>query len=315
MSAFLRHIPWKRMLGRLGSSAIVLLGAVTIAFLITRVIPGDPARAMAGPRADAATLEKIRHDLHLNEALWMQLGRYLGGLLQGDLGQSYITHESVRQAVFERLPATLLLGCTSALLWMAIAIPLGMATALRPGSVLDYAVLILATLGLSLPSFWIASFLQYQLAYRSGLFPVAGFYSWRHLLLPSLTLVLILAGYYARIVHTSMTQTLASNYIRTAQASGIGLYRILFIHALRNALIPVLTIFGMDLAGVLGGVALIESVFAIPGIGMLAVQAITTLDAPIILGTVILGAFLVVAANLAVDLLYPLLDPRLRSQS
>jgi peptide/nickel transport system permease protein len=301
-----------RFLTRLGSSLLVLIGAVTVAFLVTRVIPGDPARAMAGPRADAATLERIRNELHLNEPLYRQLARYLAGLAHGDLGKSYITNQPVREALLQRLPATFMLGLTSAAIWMAIAIPLGVLTAMRPGSAFDYVVLTAATLGVSLPSFWIASFLQYELAYRAGWFPVAGFATWRHLLLPSLTLVIIMSGYYARIIHASMTQTLSSPFIRTAAASGVGTFRLLFVHALRNALIPVLTIFGMDLAGILGGVALIEHVFAVPGIGMLAVQAISTLDGPIILGTVVVGATLVVLANLAVDLLYPLLDPRLR---
>jgi peptide/nickel transport system permease protein len=304
---------WLGVATRLGSSLLVLLGAITIAFVITRVIPGDPARAMAGPRADVATLERIRAELHLKDPLYLQLGRYFVGLAHGDLGKSYITNQPVREAIFERLPATFLVGITSAALWMALAIPLGVATSARPGSAFDYFVLAAATLGVSLPSFWIASFLQYELAYRAGLFPVAGFTYWRHVLLPALTLVVILGGYYARIVHTSMTQTLASGYIRTAQAMGVGPFRLLFVHALRNALIPVITIFGMDLAGILSGVALVEHVFAVPGIGMLAVQAISTLDGPIILGAVIVSAVLVVVANLAVDLLYPILDPRLRS--
>jgi peptide/nickel transport system permease protein len=218
----------------------------------------------------------------------------------------------VREALLQRLPATFILGLNSAVIWMLIAIPIGVITATRPGSAFDYFVLTAATLGISLPSFWIGSFLQYELAYRAGWFPVAGFQTWRHVLLPSLTLVIIMAGYYARIVHTSMMQTLSSQYIRTATAVGVGKFRLLFIHAIRNALIPVLTIFGMDLAGILGGVALIEYVFGVPGIGMLAVQAISTLDGPIILGTVVVGAALVVAANVVVDLLYPLLDPRLR---
>lgn len=302
----------RRFVNRLASSLLALLGAVTIAFLITRVIPGDPARAMAGPHADQATLERIRAELHLNEPIYKQLARYLVGLARGDLGKSYITNQPVREALLQRLPATFILGLTSAVIWMLIAIPIGVITATRPGSAFDYFVLTAATLGISLPSFWIGSFLQYELAYRAGWFPVAGFQTWRHVLLPSLTLVIIMAGYYARIVHTSMMQTLSSQYIRTATGVGVGKFRLLFIHALRNALIPVLTIFGMDLAGILGGVALIEYVFGVPGIGMLAVQAISTLDGPIILGTVVVGAALVVTANAVVDLLYPLLDPRLR---
>lgn len=303
---------FKRLCIRLAWSLLVLIGAAGLSFLIARAVPGDPARVIAGAKADAETIALIRTELHLNDPLWKQFGRYLWQLSHGDLGKSYVTNQRVTEAILTRFPATAALSLTALVIWMALAIPVGVLTARYQGSYFDRIVLVIATIGISLPAFWVARLLQYELAYRAGLFPVAGLQSFRHLLLPALTLVVLVGGYYARLIHANMVEVLRMSFIRTAEAKGVSGSRLLFVHALRNALIPVVTILGIDLAGLLGGVVFTENVFALPGIGTLALQSVFNLDAPIIMGTVIFSAFLVVGANLAVDLLYNFIDPRIR---
>ncbi|MDB6038601.1 MAG: glutathione transporter permease [Verrucomicrobiales bacterium] len=302
----------KRLCIRLVWSLLVLIGAAGLSFLIARAVPGDPARVIAGAKADAETIALIRTELHLNDPLWKQFGRYLWQLGHGDLGKSYVTNQPVTEAILTRFPATAALSLTALVIWMALAIPVGVLTARYQGTYFDRIVLVIATIGISLPALWVARLLQYELAYKAGLFPVAGLQSFRHLLLPALTLVVLVGGYYARLIHTNMVEVLRMSFIRTAEAKGVSGSRLLFVHALRNALIPVVTILGIDLAGLLGGVVFTENVFALPGIGTLALQSVFNLDAPIIMGTVIFSAFLVVSANLVVDLLYNFIDPRIR---
>jgi peptide/nickel transport system permease protein len=177
---------------------------------------------------------------------------------------------------------------------------------------IDRVVLVLAAVSLSVPTFWVGRLLQFELAYRRGWFPVAGLFSWRHLVLPSLTLGVVGAGYYARLVHSNMIEVLNRDYVRAARARGLSEAAVLFKHGLRNALLPVLTVLGMDMAGLLGGVVFTESVFALPGLGALSLQAVLNLDVPMIMGTVLFAALLVVTANLVVDVVYRLVDPRIK---
>jgi ABC-type dipeptide/oligopeptide/nickel transport system permease component len=192
-------------------------------------------------------------------------------------------------------------------------VPLGVLTARFHGSWFDRVMLVVATLSLSLPSFWLARMLQYWLAYKLGWFPVGFFSSFRDLLLPAATLAMLFVGYYARLIHTNMVEVLDSPYVRAARAKGASETAVLFQHALRNALIPVVTILGMDVAAMLGGVLFIENVFALPGIGTLAVQSVFNLDPPMIMGTVLFTGALVIGANWAVDLLYGWIDPRIKT--
>jgi len=198
-------------------------------------------------------------------------------------------------------------------LWMVLAVPLGIWTARNPGSLADRIVLVGATLTLSLPAFWLARMLQYGLAYKLGWFPVAGYRGIAHLLLPALTIAILAVGYYARLIHTNMMQVLDSSFVRAARARGATERTVLYRHALPNALIPVVTILGMDIAALLGGVMFTENVFALPGIGTLAVQSVFNLDVPIIMGTVMFSALAIVLVNLLVDLLYGWIDPRVRA--
>lgn len=304
---------FNRLLIRLFWSTVTLLGTAVLIFLLVNVVPGDVAHIIAGPKATAAVLNQIRHEYHLDEPVWKRLGYFLVQLAHGDLGHSYVTNQSVSQALITRLPVTAALAATAVVMWMLMAVPLGVLTAKYRGRPFDRAVLVAATLSLSLPAFWLARMIQYNFAYKLGWFPVAGFSGFASLLLPGLTLALLFVGYYSRLIHTNMVEVLDSPFVRNARAKGLNEGTVLFRHALPNALIPVVTVLGMDIAGLLGGVIFTENVFALPGIGTLAVQSVFSLDVPMIMGTVMLSATLVVVANFVVDILYRWIDPRIKA--
>ncbi len=301
-----------RFLNRLIWSVMTLVGTAVLTFFLLNAVPGDVARVIAGPKASPEVIKEIHIKYHLDDPWWKRLGLYLGQLARGDLGRSYVTDQPVAEAILTRLPTTAALAALAAVMWIVVAVPLGVFTARFRGSRFDRLTLVLATLSLSLPSFWLARMTQYWLAYKLGWFPVAFFQSFRHLLLPAATLAILFVGYYARLIHTQMVEVLDSPYVRAARAKGCSETRVLFKHALRNALIPVVTVLGMDVAGMLGGVLFVENVFALPGMGTLALQSVFNLDPPMIMGTVLVSGLLVVAANWAVDLSYRWIDPRIK---
>jgi peptide/nickel transport system permease protein len=300
-----------RLFNRIIWSAVTLLGTAVLTFLLVNAVPGDVARVIAGSKASPEVLQQIRERYHLNDPMWKRLGYYLNRLAHGDLGHSFVTDQPVADALLTRLPATAALAAVAVGMWMLLAVPLGVLTARYRGSWLDRTALVLATFSLSLPAFWLARILQYWLAYKLGWFPVAGFAGFAHLLLPGATLALLAVGYYARLIHTHMIEVLNAPYVRAARAKGAGEAAVLFKHGLRNALIPLVTVFGMDVAGLLGGVMFVENVFALPGIGTLAVQSVFNLDVPVVMGTVMASALIVVTANVVVDVLYGWIDPRI----
>jgi peptide/nickel transport system permease protein len=302
-----------RFLTRFIWSTLTLLGTAALTFFLLNAVPGDVARIIAGSKASPEVIQQIHVRYHLDEPLWRRFGLYLGQIARGDLGHSYVTDQPVAQAILSRLPATTALSTLAVLMWMALAVPLGVLTARFRGSWFDRGMLVVATLSLSLPSFWLARMLQYWLAYKLGWFPVGFFSGFRDLLLPAATLAMLFVGYYARLIHTNMVEVLDSPYVRAARAKGASETSVLFQHALRNALIPVVTILGMDVAAMLGGVLFIENVFALPGIGTLAVQSVFNLDPPMIMGTVLFTGALVIGANWVVDLLYGWIDPRIKT--
>ncbi len=297
-----------------------LLGTTLIIFVLVRVVPADPAVTIAGPKADPETLAAIRKDLGLDDPVAVQYGRYLAGLARGDLGRSYMTGRRVADVIAERLPATAWLALTSLALGFCLGLVLGIVTAARRGSLIDVAVLLGTLIGLSIPTFWLGNLLIYEFSYRLKLLPLGGYGSggvwWRpnplNLILPAITLAIVEFFFYARFVHTNVGGTLASDYIRTARAKGAPPARLYFVHALRNALIPIVTLLGLDIAALMSGVVLTETVFNWPGLGRLAVQAVFNLDIPLVAGTVLFSAVLVLVANLVVDLLYGVIDPRVQ---
>ncbi|MFN8543468.1 MAG: ABC transporter permease [Candidatus Binatia bacterium] len=298
----------RRALRALGT----LLATTLLLFALVRLVPADPAVSIAGPKADPETLAAIRRDLGLDDAIPLQLARYLAQLGRGDLGRSYVTGRAVRDVITERVPATVLLATTSLGLGFLAGLATGLLTAARQGSRTDRVVLVATLVGLSLPVFWIGNLLVYVFGHRLRWLPLGGSGTLAHLVLPAATLALYRYFFYARFVHAHVGATLGADYVRTARAKGVGPVRVLVVHALRNALIPVVTLLGLDLAELMSGVVLTETVFNWPGLGRLAVDAVFRLDVPVMAGTVLFSATLVVAANLAVDLLYGVLDPRVQ---
>jgi peptide/nickel transport system permease protein len=302
-----------RLVRRLLRAAVTLLGTSLVVFVIAHAVPADPVGAFAGRHADEETRQSIRRELHLDDPLAVQYGRFLWNAVRGDLGRSNVTREPVAEAILSRFPATLALSLGGLAVWLLVGVPLGVLTARYRDTPLDRAVLVLAAVSISVPTFWLGRLLQFEFAYRKGWFPVAGFFSWTSLILPSVTLGVVGVGYYARLVHGNMLEVLNQEYIRAARARGLSEPAVLFKHGLRNAFLPVLTVLGMDLAGLLGGVVFTESVFALPGLGALSLQAVLNLDVPMVMGTVLFAALLVVTANLVVDGIYGLIDPRIRA--
>jgi len=303
---------FERFIIRLFWSGVTLLGTAVLLFLLVNFVPGDVARIVAGPKATPAVLNEIRKQYHLDDPIAIRLGYYLDQLAHADLGHSYVTDQPVGAAILSRLPVTAALAATAVVMWMLMAVPLGVLTAKYRGRWFDRGALVAATLSLSLPAFWLARMLQYSLGFKLGWFPVAGFNGFASLLLPAATLALLFVGYYSRLIHTNMVEVLESPFVRNARAKGMSETAVLFRHALPNALIPVVTVLAMDVAGLLGGVLFTENVFALPGIGTLAVQSVFNLDVPMIMGTVLFSATIVVSANLVVDLLYRWIDPRIK---
>jgi peptide/nickel transport system permease protein len=300
------------LVGRIVWALVILLGTTWITFAIVFVVPGDPARVVAGPRADAATLAGIRRELGLDRSLSTQYGRYLWRLAHGDLGRSYANRQPVARTLAHRLPATAALAGAGLAIAIAIGLAGGLATAPFAGRLVDRAALVGSLAILSAPVFWLGMLALYWLGFRWRLVPLGGAASLRHLLLPALVLGIGTGVYYARLLHTNLQEVLTADYIRAARARGVGPVRLLAVHALRNAALPLLTIIGLDFAALLNGVVLTETVFHWPGLGRLAFDAVLALDVPVIMGTVLLSAELVVATNLAVDLVYRIVDPRIR---
>jgi peptide/nickel transport system permease protein len=290
----------------------VLLGTSLITFVIAFVIPADPAVAVAGAKADPATLATIRTELGLDQPLYLQYAHYVDRALHGDLGRSYIRREDVASLILSRAPATAILAATAMFLSLALGIPMGMlATAYRNRA--PDNILLVISLGLvSIPVFWLGTILLIVGGLYLRWFPLGGFDSWRSLVLPAITLALGSAGYYSRILQTNLAGAMDQEYVRTARGKGLSMSAAMLKHAMANAMLPLITLAGLDFAGLLSGVVLTETVFNWPGLGRLAFEAVFNLDIPLVMGTVLFSAALVVAANLIVDLLYAWLDPRIR---
>jgi peptide/nickel transport system permease protein len=298
--------------GRVAWALVILLGTSWITFAIVFLVPGDPARVIAGPRADRETLAAVRHDLALDRPITVQYAYYVARLAHGDLGRSYATREPVTAMLRRRLPATATLALAALAVAVVIGLAGGMLTAAFAGTWIDRGVLVGSLAVLSAPVFWLGMLALYYVGFRWRLLPLGGASGPRHLILPALVLGSGTGVYYARLLHTNLVAVLGLDYVRAARARGIGGLRLFGKHALRNASLPLITVIGLDLAALMNGVVLTETVFYWPGLGRLAFDAVLNLDVPVIMGTVLLSATLVVAANLAVDLLYRVVDPRIR---
>ncbi len=297
---------------RIVFGAAVLIGTSIITFAIAFVVPADPAVAMAGAKADPQTLASIRRELGLDQPLYVQYARYLDRAIHGDLGRSYIRRESVTRLIADRFPATAVLAGAAMGLSLILGIAMGALAAAYRGRAADNLLLVISLALVSIPVFWLGTMLLIAVAAAIRSFPLGGYSGAASLILPTLTLALGSAGYYSRVLHTSLCDAFDQDYVRAARGKGLSRTRVMLKHAMANALLPLVTLAGLDLAGLLSGVVLTETVFNWPGIGRLAADAIFNLDIPLIMGTVLFSAFLIVIANLLVDLLYAWLDPRIR---
>lgn len=302
----------RHLAGRLGQAALLLVGVSFITFILLYILPADPARQLAGRSATPETVETIRQQLGLDRPFHEQYLRYLGNLVQGDLGRSYTQKTEVAEVVAARLPPTLLLMAAAIVVELMIGLTIGVLAALRPGSRFDQGAMIVSFVGVSTPQFVGGILMLYVFAVQLDWFPVGGYGTFRHLVLPAVTLGVLGAGWYSRMMRSSMLDVLARDFIRTARAKGIPEARVVVVHALRNAVLPVIAMIGIDVGLFMSGAVIVESVFGWPGIGQLAWQAIQQVDIPIIMGVTLVAAVAIVLGNLIADLVAPFVDPRIR---
>lgn len=297
---------------RLLQAALIMLGVSFITFVLLYVLPADPVRQIAGRSATQQTVENIRQQLGLDQPLLVQYGRYLAGLVQGDLGRSYLQRTEVSTLIASRLPASLLLMAGGILCELLIGLTLGVIAALYRGRPLDQGLMVTSFVAVSAPQFVVGLLLLYVFAVQLGWFPIGGYGTLSHLVLPAVTLGIMGSGWYSRMMRSSMIEVLRQDYIRTARAKGLTRGRILFRHALPNAILPIIAMIGIDIGIFMGGIVVVESVFGWPGIGQLAWQAIQRVDIPIIMGVTMVSAGFIVLGNLLADIVTPFIDPRIK---
>jgi peptide/nickel transport system permease protein len=308
------------LIQRLAISAVTLAVISLIVFTGVRMIPGDPARVMAGIEADEAGLAEVREKYGLNDPVPIQYLRWVGLALRGDLGESIRTRETVTKTVAGKLPITLELACLSILLALTIAIPVGVVSAVRRNTYWDYLANGLSLCGLSVPSFWLGIMLILFFSVRLGWLPASGFIPFlenplanlTRMLMPAFVLGITLAAVLMRQTRNSMIEVMSADYIRTAYSKGLAGRVVIFRHAIRNGLIPVVTILGLQMGALMGGAVVTEQIFVVPGFGRLIVESVFTRDYPLVQGVILITASAYVLINLLVDVSYSLLNPRIR---
>ncbi|MFZ3577204.1 nickel ABC transporter permease [Virgibacillus sp. DJP39] len=303
---------------RLFQLVLLLLGISFLVFMSMHIAPGDPATIIGGPTASQSDLEAIRADLGLNRPVLVQYFDYMMGVFQGNLGYSFQTNQSVTEAIITRFPNTLNLAIASMIVAVIIGVTAGIISAIKQNSWFDVSSTTFALGGISIPNFWLGTMLILFFSVELRWLPVGGlsepFYTiegFKHLILPAITLGTASAAMIARMSRSTMLEVVNADYIRTAKAKGVKHRNVIWIHALRNAMIPVITVIGMNFGGLLGGTIIVEQVFAINGVGRLLIDAIAARDFPMVQGTVLLVAGLFVFVNLIVDIVYAIIDPRI----
>ncbi|MGF6230575.1 peptide/nickel transport system permease protein [Inquilinus ginsengisoli] len=300
------------LLRRLAQAVLILLGVSLVTFVLLYLLPADPARQIAGRSATPEVVANIRAQLGLDRPFHEQYLRYLGALLQGDLGRSYLQRTEVATLIMSRLPASLLLMAGAIVCELALGLTMGVIAALRRNTGTDHALMLTSFIGVSAPQFVVGMLLLYVFAWQLAWFPLGGYGTFAHLVLPSLTLGLLGAGWYSRMMRSAMLDVLRQDYMRTARAKGLGAWRVVLAHALPNALLPIIAMIGIDIGLFMSGIVVVESVFGWPGIGQLTWQAIQRVDIPIIMGVTLVSAVAIVLGNLLADLIAPFIDPRIK---
>ena len=292
----------------------VLMGVVLVIFIILDFTPGDPAQIILGDMATPAEVTKLREEMGLNDPLIFRYGRYVMGLAQGTMGVSYKSGMPVLEEVAARFPNTLKLAVSSTLLAVILALPLGIIAAIKQNSIFDSVSMLFALIGITMPVFWLGLLLMLLFSLRLGWLPVSGADTLRHLVLPSITLGFMHMAAIARVTRSSMLEVIRQDYIRTALSKGLPFRTVITRHALPNAIIPAITVTGLQIGQLLGGAILTETVFSWPGVGRLLIQSIYSRDTPLVLGCIVVLCLCFSIVNLIVDLLYAAVDPRLRAR-
>jgi peptide/nickel transport system permease protein len=309
---------------RLIAMVLVMFAVSVLTFLIFNVIPnGDPAARMAGKNSTPEQIAAIREDWGFDDPLWKQYLNTMGKVFSGDL-ISYANRENVIDRIKDGAPRTFILAIGAAIIWFVAGVAIGLFSAVKAGKASDRIVTVLALIGISMPVFWLGALMNYYLGYKLGLFPNGGYvpiadggvFEWLyHLILPWIALSILFIGVYSRVLRSNILDTINEDYVRTAKAKGLSERRVMVKHVLRNSLIPIVTLWGLDFGAVLGGgTILTETVFDIQGVGQYAAESIGQLDVPPVLAITLFGSFFIVLLNTVVDILYAALDPRIRLQ-
>lgn len=300
------------LLNRLLQVIPVLFGVIIITFVLMYVIPGDPVVSMVGERYSEATIQRLRQEMHLDDPLPIQFFRYIGNVVRGNFGNSFINGEPVIVLIMEKFPNTMMLAVGAMIFAIIIGLTAGILSSVNPGSFMDRGIMVIALAGISAPVFWVGLILVLVVGVILRWLPPTGFGGLEYLILPALTLGLRSAAYLARLTRATMLDELNKDYIRTARSKGLPEWKVFIKHAFPNTLIPVITVIGTDFGSYLSGAVLTESIFGWPGIGRLALDAILKRDFPLIQGTVLFMAIMFVMMNVLVDMLYGVVDPKIR---
>jgi peptide/nickel transport system permease protein len=317
------------LIRRLFWAVFLFFVATIITYLIFWVIPADPARLAAGKAASPSDIARVRHFLHLDKPIWVQYWYFLKNLIfHGSLGQSFVNRQTVDSIIGKDAPVTASLVFGGAIFWLTLSIPVGILSALRPRSITDRVTMTFVLIGISAHPVWIGLILSFVIGYKLGLTPIAGYCNffpgapgaqcegpaqWAyHMILPWITFMILFAALYVRLIRANVMETMSEDYVRTARAKGASQQRVMVQHVLRNSLLPVVTILGMDLGLALGGAIFTESIFTLPGLGREVISAYNADDLPVITGVVVFSTVCVIVFNLIVDITYGFLDPRIR---
>ena len=299
---------------RLMESALILLGITLVTFILLYLVPADPARQIAGRSATAETVQNIRDQLGLNDPFVVQYWNYLTALFQGDMGRSYLQRAEVSELIAARLPASLLLMVAAIVTELVFGLTIGIVAALRRNKPADHGLMIFSFVSISAPQFVIGILLLYVFAVKLGWFPIGGYGTFGHVVLPAVTIGFLGAGWYSRMMRSSMIDVLGQDFVRTARAKGLGKARIILRHVIPNSILPIIAMIGIDIGLFMSGIVVVESVFGWPGIGQLAWQAIQRVDIPVIMGVTMVSATAIVLGNLLADLVAPTIDPRIKTK-
>lgn len=304
----------KKILKQLIGAIPVLIGVILVIFIMLRIVPGDPVTTMLGDHVNEQVIEKITKEMGLDQPLYVQFFKYIWNALHGDFGTSYSYNRSVMDLIMESFPNTVKLAVLSALFAWGVGVVAGIVAAIHPNKFLDHLFMGTALIGVSMPVFMTALFLQYAFAFKLKIFPLSGMQGIKYYILPAVALGWNSAGSIARMTRSNLMAVMQEDYISTARAKGRGNGGTILFHALRNSMLPVVTMMALQLSSMLSGAVITESVFGIAGIGQLAVNAIGSRDMPLLQGTVVFTTLIVIIGNLIADCLYSVLDPRIRKE-